>query len=131
MEAYEETQDLYKECGKFTAKYFEDKELYGESSGENHPVMQQYFLLMHEWAATIRDVNIEKIMLEKYTKVSELNSKPSTAGKKSIFMLEAKFQELQYLYYQNNKVLCNSTILRQKIQEMDELQFSNGLSESQ
>lgn len=94
MEAYEEVQDLYKECGKFTAKYFDDKELYGESSGENHPVMQQYFLLMHEWAASIRDINIEKVMLEKYVKLSELNSKPTTSGKKSIFMLECKFQEL-------------------------------------
>jgi len=47
---------MYREGGKFLSSYLDDKELYGGSSGENHPLMQQFYLMMFElWCATKGD----------------------------------------------------------------------------
>lgn len=37
-------------AGNYIRSYFLDEKLYGKSSGGNHPLMQQYFLMEIEWA---------------------------------------------------------------------------------
>ena len=59
LENFEEAQDMYEEGGKLLAEYF-DHEIYGEFKGENHPLMQQYFLCEFEWASAVSHKEIEK-----------------------------------------------------------------------
>ena len=45
-------QKVYLESRKFLIDYFDDKDLYGgeHASGENHPMMIQYYQLLYEAA---------------------------------------------------------------------------------
>ena len=86
---------MYQEGGKFIKEYFADP-IFGDFSAENHPLMQQYFLMQFEWASSSNNTQIEKTMLQKYVTVVEacnqVYEKDSTQNKiTSIFMLEPKF----------------------------------------
>jgi hypothetical protein len=62
---FEEAQDLYTLSGKFLAENSED-EVFGKFKGENHPLMQQYFLVEIDWASNCSMLEAEVSMLEKY-----------------------------------------------------------------
>ena len=116
---------MYGEGGKFLSSYLDDKEVYGASSGENHPLMQQFYLTMFELGYATKGDDAGKENLRKYAKVVEDNNqlKQKVDGKISIFMIEPKFQELQHLYYSGSKqgsnALYNSKYFEEKIKEMD------------
>jgi hypothetical protein len=62
---YDDAHELYTQAGGFIAKYSADP-IYGKSAGDNHPLMQQFFLLMHEWAGAGKFADSEAQMLVKY-----------------------------------------------------------------
>ena len=64
---------MYQVGGKFIKSYF-DHSCFGEFSAENHPLMQQYYLLEFEWASACEQAGIEKVMLEKYVEIVKKNN---------------------------------------------------------
>lgn len=92
QEKFKEAQEMYNMGGKFIKSYFDD-EGYGKSKAENHPLMQQYYLLEFEWASACDQPNIEKLMLQKYVDIVHKNNliTGDDGTKPSLFMLEPKF----------------------------------------
>ena len=60
-------------------KYLSDS-VYGDSQAENHPLMQQYYLMEFEWASACEQVIIESKMLTKYINVVDKNNKVTQAA---------------------------------------------------
>ncbi len=86
----------FKEAASFLTSYFEDK-VYGDHSGEKHPLMQQFYLLAFEWAGQCQNREVEETMLGKYIDLIEANNK--AGERKSIFLIEPMFQAIQNSYY--------------------------------
>ena len=88
MERYDDSQDMLTEAGQFISKY-SDHAVFGDSRGENHPLMQQYFLAEIEWASSSKLPDIEAEMVKKYAEVVKANNQ--TKDKRSIFLIEPMF----------------------------------------
>lgn len=127
-ENYPDAHDLFTQAGKNISVYGKH-EVYGDFSGENHPLMQQYFLNEFEWADSMILEDIKQQMMDKYIKLAYSCNECSDKSKKSIFTLEASFQKLSDVYY-SSSIKCNSYELAKQVKEMEMLMMDHGMYES-
>lgn len=97
QEKYDEAQDYLEAAGR-VIKDVSDREsdLFGEFAGENHPLMQTFYLQEIDWASGCELRDIEASYIKKYVDLlATANKVEGNPEKPSIFTLEAKFQEVQ------------------------------------
>ena len=87
---YDDASDLYQEGGKYLPIYLNDP-MYGEFAGKNHPMMQQYYILISDLATSQENPEIESQALKDYVNIVENANRVQHREKKSIFLIESKF----------------------------------------
>jgi hypothetical protein len=92
LKKHEEAQEYITFAGKFVSEYADNEVFEEKVRGENHPLMQQFFLAEMDWANSCQRHDIETQYLDKFEKsVKNANQVNSSEERRSIFLLEPMF----------------------------------------